>query len=169
MADTKTMRGLDGVLDKLKALPPAIVSKRGGPVKAALRKGAVVVQKAEQEHIRRVVTNTVAAGYTSTKVLENAIVVRRDPNPRRSGAAERYRVMIARGRKYGDRLNKKGGKPLTAVMTGRWLEIGDERQPAEPWATPAFMSSKDRALNTVVDELGKGIDKIIRKLEQGAK
>lgn len=169
MADTRTLRGLDDVLTKLKALPPEIASKRGGPVKAALRKGAVVVQKAAQENVRRVVANTEAAGYTSTKVLEKAIVVRRDPNPQRSGASERYRVLIARGRKYGDRLNKKGGKPLTAVMTGRWLEIGDERQPAEPWMTPAFMSSKERALSTVEEELIKGVNRAIDKVSKGAR
>jgi HK97 gp10 family phage protein len=168
MADTKTLHGLDGVLAALKALPPEIVSKNGGPVKSALRKGGVVIQKAAQENVRRVVTNTQAKGYTSTEVLEKAIVVRRDPNPQRSGAAERYRVLIARGRKYGDRLNKKGGKPLTAVMTGRWLEFGDERQPAEPWMTPAFMSSKERALSTVVDELRKGVDRAIRKVSKGS-
>lgn len=126
MADTRTLRGLDDVMSKLRALPAEVVSKNGGPVKSALRKGGVVIQKAAQENIRRVVSNTVAAGYTSTKVLEKSIVVRRDPNPQRSGASERYRVMIARGRKYEGRTNK--GKPLTAIMTGRWLEFGDEHQ-----------------------------------------
>lgn len=167
MADTQTMRGLDGVLDRLKSLPPEIASKRGGPVKAALRKGGVVIQKAAQEQIRRVVSNTEAAGYTSTKVLERAVVVRRDPNPQRSGANERYRVLVARGRKYGDRMNK--GKPLTAVMTARYLEFGTEDQPAEPWMTPAYMSARQRALNTVVDELGKGVQRAIKKAEQGAR
>nr|AER23946.1 hypothetical protein var069 [Variovorax sp. HH01] len=150
----------------MKALPPEIASKNGGPVKSALRKGGVVIQKAAQENVRRVVANTQANGYTSTKTLEKAIVVRRDPNPQRSNANERYRVLIARGRKYEERTNK--GKPLTAVMTGRWLEFGDERQPAEPWMTPAFMSSKERALSTVVDELRKGVDRAIRKVSKGS-
>ncbi|CAA2107632.1 HK97-gp10 family putative phage morphogenesis protein [Variovorax paradoxus] len=165
MADTRTLHGLDGVLAALKALPPEIVSKNGGPVKAALRKGGVVIQKAAQENVRRVVANTQANGYASTKTLEKAVVVRRDPNPQRSNASERYRVLIARGRKYEERTNK--GKPLTAVMTGRWLEFGDEHQPAEPWMTPAFMSSKERALSTVVDELRKGVERAIRKVSKG--
>lgn len=167
MADTKTLHGLDGVLDRLKALPPEIVSVRGGPVKAALRKGGIVIQKQAQANIRAVTRDTTAAGYTSTNTLEKAIVVRRDPNPKRSGANERYRVLIARGRKYADRTNK--GKPLTAVMTGRYLEFGTEDQQPEPWMTPAYMSARQRALNTVVEELSKGIDKAIKKAEQGEK
>jgi HK97 gp10 family phage protein len=61
------------------------------------------------------------------------------------------------------------GKPLTAVMTGRWLEFGTEEQPAEPWMTPAFMSSKEKALSTVVEELNKGIDRAIAKVSKGAR
>lgn len=170
MADTRTMKGLDGVLDRMKTLPAEIVSKKGGIIAPALRKGGQVIQKQAQANVRAVTSNTVAAGYTNTMTLEKAIVVRRDPNPQRSGAAERYRVVIARGRKYpGGRLNKKGGKPLTAVMTGRWLEYGDEKQPAEPWMTPAYMSTREKALNTVVEEIGSRLQKVIRKFEQGAK
>jgi HK97 gp10 family phage protein len=170
MADTRTMKGLDGLLDQMKKLPAEIVSKRGGVVAPALRKGGVVIQKQAQANIRAVTRNTVAEGYTSTQTLEKAVVVRRDPNPQRSGAAERYRVVIARGRKYpGGRVNKKGGKPLTAVMTGRYLEYGTEDQPAEPWMTPAYMNKREAALITVVDEMGKGVQKAIRKAEQGAK
>lgn len=167
MADTQTVHGLDGVLERMRSLPPAIVSKRGGMVAPALRKGGVVIQKEAQSNVRAVTRDTEAAGYVSTDVLAKAIVVRRDPNPQRSGAAERYRVLIARGRKYGDRVNK--GKPLTAVMTGRWLELGTEDQPAEPWLTPAYMSTRQRALDTVVTELGKGLQRAIKKAEQGAR
>lgn len=170
MADTRTFKGLDGVLDRMKTLPAQIVSKKGGIIAPALRKGGQVIQKQAQANVRAVTRNTEAEGYANTQTLEKAIVVRRDPNPQRSGAAERYRVVIARGRKYpGGRLNKKGGKPLTAVMTGRWLEFGDEKQPAEPWMTPAYMSTRERALATVVEEMGKGLQKAIRKAEQGAK
>jgi len=170
MADTRTMKGLDGLLDRMKTLPAEIVSKKGGIIAPALRKGGQVIQKQAKANIRAVTRNTEAEGYTNTQTLEKAVVVRRDPNPQRSGAAERYRVVIARGRKYpGGRLNKKGGKPLTAVMTGRWLEFGDEKQPAEPWMTPAYMSTREQALNTVVDEMGNGLQKAIRKAEQGVK
>jgi HK97 gp10 family phage protein len=167
MADTQTLKGLDDVLAKLRALPPEIVSKRGGPVAVALRKGGNVIQKEAKANIRKVTRDAEEAGYVSTKTLEDAVVVRRDRNPKRAGANEGYRVLIARGRKYEGRMNK--GKPLTAVMTGRWLEFGTEEQPAEPWMTPAFMSSKEKALSTVVEELNKGIDRAIAKVSKGAR
>lgn len=161
MADTETMKGLDGVLAKLLSLPPAVVSQRGGPVKTALRKGGVVIQKAAQSQIRRVTQNTEEAGYESTQTLEKAVVVRRDPNPQRSGANERYRVLVSR--------KKYDGRDTKAIATGRYLEIGTEQQPAEPWMTPAYMSARQEALDTTVSELGKGIDRIVKKLEQGGK
>jgi len=161
MADTRTLRGLDDVLAKLKALPPEIASKRGGPVKAALRKGAVVVQREAQANVRRVTQNTEEAGYASTKTLEKAIVVRRDPNPQRSGANERYRVLISRKRYE--------GRDTKAVATGRYLEIGTEHQKAEPWMTPAYMSSREKALSTVEQELIKGVNRAIAKVSKGGR
>ena len=161
MTDTRTLHGLDDVLAKLKALPPEIVSKRGGPVAVALRKGGNVIQKEARANIRKVTQDTEASGYASTKTLEKAVVVRRDPNPKRAGANERYRVLISR--------KKYEGRDTKAVATGRYLEYGTEHQKAEPWMTPAFMSSKERALATVVDELNKGIAKVIAKVSKGGR
>jgi len=161
MTDTRTLHGLDDVMAKLRALPPEISGKRGGPVAKALRKGAVVFQKAMKANVRKVTQDTEAAGYASTKTLEKAIVVRRDPNPKRSGANERYRVLISR--------KKYEGRDTKAVATGRWLEFGNEHQPPEPWATPAFMSEKEKALSTVVHELGVEVDKAIAKVSKGVR
>ncbi|MCR8961145.1 hypothetical protein M0765_026475 [Variovorax sp. S2] len=161
MADTRTLHGLDDVLAKLKALPPEIASQRGGPVKAALRKGAVVIQKAAKANIRRITQNTEEAGYASTKTLENAVVVRRDPNPQRSGANERYRVLISR--------KKYEGRDTKAVATGRYLEIGTEKQKAEPWLTPAYMSEREKALSTVEQELVAGVNRAIAKVSKGGR
>lgn len=165
MADTRSLKGLDQFMDTMRSLPKEAVSKNGGPVKSALRKGGVVVQKAMQGNIRKVTRDTEAEGYTGTDTLEKAIVVRRDPNPQRAGANERYRVLIARGRKYGDRMNKS--KPVTAVMTGRYLEAGSENQPPEPWATPAYYASREEALSTTETELAKGLERIVKKYSKG--
>lgn len=164
--DTRTLHGLDDVLARLKALPPEIVSKRGGPVGAGLRKGAQVIQRQAKLNVLAITRDSVAAGYVPTKTLHDAVVVRRDPRPQLSGANEKYRVVVARSRKYEGRLNTKG-KQLTAIMTGRWLEIGTEDQRAEPWLTPAYMSQREKALDTVVTEISKGIDRIVRKLSKG--
>lgn len=158
MADTQTLHGLDEVLAKLKSLPPEIVSKRGGPVKSALRKGGLVVQKAAQANIRAIVQKPEEdAGYVSTGLLENAVVVRRDPNPQRSEANERYRVLLAR-RTYPD-----GTK---TVATGRYLEFGTEKRAPTPWMTPAYFGTRQQALDTVVTELTKSIRRIVRKMEK---
>lgn len=161
MADSRTMHGLDDMLARLKSLPPEIVSKRGGPVKAGLRKGAVVIQKAAKANIRRVTAKPEDVGYETTKTLENAVVVRRDSNPQRSGANERYRVMISR--------KKYEGRDTKAIATGRYLEYGSEHQAPEPWMTPAYFSDRERALQTAVDAMNKGIDRAIRKVSRGAK
>jgi len=39
------LEGLQGVLETLKALPSELVSRNGGPVRSALRKGALVIFK----------------------------------------------------------------------------------------------------------------------------
>lgn len=160
MADTRTMRGLDDMLARLKSLPPEIVSKRGGPVKAGLRKGAVVIQKAAKANIRRVTAKAEDVGYETTQTLESAVVVRRDSNPQRSGANERYRVLVSR--------KKYEGRDTKAIATGRYLEYGSELQAAEPWMTPAYFSAREHALQTAVDEMNKGIDRVIRKVSRGA-
>lgn len=160
MADTRTLHGLDDVLKKLKSLPPEIVSKNGGPVKSALRKGGVVIQKAAQANIRQIVQQPDQEGdYVSTGTLEKAVVVRRDPNPRRAGANERYRVLIAR-RKYPD-----GTK---TVATARYLEFGTEMRAPTPFMLPAFQAEAPRAITTVETELARSIQRIIRRMERGA-
>jgi HK97 gp10 family phage protein len=159
MADTQTLHGLDDVLRKLKALPPAIVSKRGGPVKSALRKGAKVIGDAAQENIRAIVQKPEESGYVSTDTLAKSVAVSRDPRPQKSGANERYRVHL-RKRQYPD-----GTK---TIATGRYLEFGTEQRPPTPWLLPAFMAKRQQALDTVVSELTKGIERIVRKLSRGA-
>lgn len=156
MADTQTLHGLDDVLRKLKALPPEIVSKRGGPVKSALRKGGKVIQ---QEAIANLQANANHAdSYPNTGLLAKSVGLGRDPKPQQSGANERYRVFVRR---------KKYPNGFKTVAAARFLEFGNARQAAKPWLLPAFMSKRQEALNTVVRELNAGIDRIIRKLSKG--
>jgi hypothetical protein len=71
--------GLGGVLDTLRQLPPALVSTRGGPVRVALRKAAVLIQRAAQQNVRRIVEEPNRGGRPSfsTGALEASIRVRR--------------------------------------------------------------------------------------------
>lgn len=157
MADTQTLHGLDDVLRKLKSLPPEIVSKRGGPVKSALRKGGKVIQQAAIANLEA--NANPEDGYQNSGLLAKSVALGRDPRPQKSGANERYRIFVRR-KTYPD-----GTK---TIATARYLEFGTERQQPKPWLTPAFMATKDKALATVVDELNKGINRIIRKLSRGA-
>ncbi len=62
MADRTEVKisGIDGVLALLQQLPAEVVSKKGGPVKAALRKGARVILAAAQANLKMVTANTCA-------------------------------------------------------------------------------------------------------------
>jgi HK97 gp10 family phage protein len=156
------MTGLDGVLDTLKGLPPEVVSKRGGPVRAALRKAAVVIQKEAVKNVRVVTANaTDDVKQQNTKLLENNIVVTRGKAPF-DGNGERYLVRVKR-KTY----PRTSGKPVTTLKTAQLLEYGSEKQPAEPWLRPAFNMKAREAIATFERELVRSIDRIIRKLTKG--
>lgn len=153
--DTQQLKGADLFLTKLRLMPKEIVGKRGGPVKQALRRGALVIALQAQENIRNITARPDEDGYVSTGTLAASVVVRRDPRPQRSGANERYRILVAR-RRYPD------GKTRT-VATGRYLEYGTEFRAPTPWLTPAYFSKRQEALDTVLAELRKSIDRYWKK------
>lgn len=156
------LSGLDGVLDLLKKLPEETVSKRGGPVKSALRKGAVVILKQEQANLRAVTANaTSSEKIESTGLLLANLVASRGKAPT-SGKGERYLVRVRR-RSY----PRKGGKAVSTLATANLLEYGSEKQPAEPWIRPAFAAKAEEAIRTVERELVKGIDRVVKKLAKG--
>ena len=153
------MRGLDGVLDTLRSLPSEVVSKRGGPVRAALRKGALVIHKQELANLQAVTANTTDEGVReSTGFLAKNVVVTRGKEP--SGTkGERYLVRVRR-KGYPDRK----GKAVSTLKTAQLLEYGSSKQRAEPWIRPAFLSRAQEAISTVERELLASIDRIVRKL-----
>lgn len=162
--DTQILHGVDDLLAKLKSLPPEIVSKRGGPVKSGLRRGAVVIQRAAQAKIRSIVQGPDNDNYVSTDLLAQSVVVRRDSNPRRSGANERYRVLISRSRKFTYPSTIGAEQEIKTIMTARWLEFGTEKRPPTPWMTPAFFESRQEALDTTVREIERGVERVIKRL-----
>jgi len=144
--------GLEHTLSMLRQLPAEVVSNRGGPVKAALRKGARVIQ-------RQVIANlkAVTAGDDSTGLLEQSIKVTRGKPPS-DGKGERYLVRVLR-KTYPDR----EGRPTTTRKTANLLEYGSSKQPAEPFIRPAFASRAREAIEVTVSDLNKSIDKIAQK------
>lgn len=160
MADGVTLKltGLDGVLKTLQSLPPEIVSKRGGPVKTALRKGAVVIFKAARNNLTAVTANQTEEGAReSTGLLLKNLVVTRGKAPN-SGKGERYLVRVRR-KSY-----QRQGKAVTTLKTAQILEYGSVKQPPEPWLRPAFASTAEQAIQTTSAELLKAIDRVVKKL-----
>lgn len=157
MAQLQYVKGLEGILDTLKRLPPEIVSKGGGPVRVALRKAGVVIQQEAQANVRRIVEEPNKDGQpsSSTGNLEKAIIVsRKKPAPGFKG--ERYHVRVKRGAKNpltGETANKYGGI----------LEFGYEGVPAKSWLRTAFETKKQEALDTFVSEIRKRVDAAVKK------
>ncbi len=166
--DTQTLHGLDGVLDKLKSLPPEIVSKRGGPVKSALRKGAVVIQKEWVANLKAIIAEPNKGGipHDSSGLLVKNVVVTRDSKPFRLQANERYVVRV-RNKRY-PKASPGQKQAATTSQVARLLEWGSEHIAPRHWASRGFMSSRQKALDTVVRELNAGIARIIKKMERNA-
>lgn len=153
--------GLDEALNTLKSLPAEVVSKRGGPVKTAVRKASLVILREMALNVAARTGHVDADGQLeqSTEVLLRSLRTRRGkPPPGENG--ERY-VVGPRRVRYTDRK----GAVVTTLMTGYWLEFGTEDQPAEPWSRPVS-SKAGEALQVGADELNKAIDRVVRKLQK---
>jgi HK97 gp10 family phage protein len=153
--------GLDGVLDMLKKLPPEVVSKRGGPVKSALRKGALVIQAEEKKNLLAVIARTDdQIERQATGLLLDNIIVSRGKQPIGT-KGERYLVRVKR--KVYPRNNNEGGD-TTTLKTARLLEYGSSKQPPRPWIRPAAAAKAQEAVDVTSQELIKRINAIVKKL-----
>lgn len=158
MANAFQLTGLDGVLETLKSLPAEVVSKRGGPVKSALRKGAVVIYKQADANLAAATAMQAETGVNySTGLLRKNLVVTRGKAPN-SGKGERYLVRVRR-KSY-----QREGQSVNTVQTASLLEYGSSQQPAEPFIRPAFASKAEEAIKTAETELVAGIARIVKKL-----
>lgn len=166
------IQGLDGVLRKLQALPKEVTQKRGGPVRSSLRKGANVIRKQAQANVRQIIATPNKGGRDiSTGMLEKSVrVVRGRPHKTLNG--ERMFVLVPRRRRYP--ITRRTPSGINVAMVGRMLEYGYDvtkrgrrfsRKPM-PWMGPAFHAKKMEAVTTIVRELNKGIDRIVKKLER---
>ncbi len=158
MEVTLKLEGLEGVLKTLKELPPAVVSRRGGPVLASLRKGAKILQKQEIINLLATIAQNADDGESeSTGLLAKNIIVSRGKAPT-NGSGERVLVRIKR-KSY-----QRKGKAVTTLKTAHLKEFGSATQEATPFIRPAFQSKAETAIRTVEKELVAGIDRIVKKL-----
>ena len=152
------LRGLDGVLQTLQQLPPEVVSKNGGPVKAALRKGALVILREEALNLARATDSLAQVEGGSSGLLASSLIVSRGKAP--CGAkGERMLVRVKRKTYPG-----RKGPAVTTVQVANLLEYGTEKQPAEPWIRPAFAAKAVTAIRTVEAELLRGVDRVVQRL-----
>lgn len=152
------LSGVDGIIKTLRSLPPEIVSKRGGPVKLALAKGARVIR---DEAKKNLLASIAINGDVSTGLLAKNLIVSRGKPPH-SGNGERYLVRVKR--KTYEKPEGSKGRPVTTLKTAHLLEYGSQNQPATPWLRPAFFSARQKATDIVINDLKSRIDKIVAKL-----
>ena len=166
MKVTVEMHGLEGVLATLQSLPAEIVSKRGGPVRAALRKGANVIAEQARKNAPE-----------DTGALKASIIVTRGKHLG-GKKGERYLVRVGKPfkREYvKNRRNiQKGRATQTTAKTyeleelpaiyGRWIEYGTSKMAAKPWLRPAFSAKSAEAMLVAENDLKNSIDKIVKKL-----
>lgn len=156
--------GLDGVLNMLQQLPSEVVSKRGGPVKLALKKGATVIYKQADINLMLATQGMVSDGKQySTGLLRKNLIVSRGKEPIGS-KGERYLVRVRR-KSYPDRK----GEVTTTLKTAQILEYGSSEQKPDPWIRPAFQSKAEESIKVISEDLVERIDKIVRKLARQAK
>jgi HK97 gp10 family phage protein len=164
--DLVRLEGLEGVMNTLRALPPEVVSKNGGPVRTALRRGAVIIQKQAQDNVQAIIDAPNADGrFVSTGTAKRAIRIKR-VRPLRGQKGEAFIVAVKRQRYEGRRIKRKGRREaeLMANDVLFMLESGTERRAPMPWMRPAFESKKVEALRMFTAELPRAIDRIVKKL-----
>lgn len=151
------LTGVDNALKTLQSLPAEVVSKRGGPVKLALARGARLIRDEARQNLMQTIRND--GDYQSTKLLEQNVISSRGKAPS-SGKGERYLVRVKR--KAYPKL--RGKKPTTTLQTANLKEYGSSKQPAIPWLRPAVQTKGAQAINVITEDLLKRIDKTVAQL-----
>lgn len=153
------LSGMDGVLKTLQSLPKEVVSKRGGPVKLALAKGARLIRDEAKKNLR---TQIATGGDDSTGLLEKNVIASRGKPPN-SGKGERYLVRVKRKTYPGRKVRSRDGV-VTTRKTAMWKEYGTEDQTATPWLRPAVHTKGQTAINVITADLKRRIDIEVKKL-----
>jgi hypothetical protein len=156
VADGLKIQGIDGVLDLLRSLPPEVVSKRGGPVKSALAKGARFLRDKERQNLQAVLE----PGEESTGLLAENIIASRGKAPI-GGKGERYLVRIKRKMYPG-----RKGEQVSTLKSAQLKEYGSVKQPARSFIRRTVIAEGSQTINVVVTELVARVDRVVKKLAQ---
>jgi len=177
MAERTTiqLRHAEDIMRMLHELPAEVVSKRGGPVKLGLKRGALVILKQAQANLQ---ASIAAPGKTAGEVestgllLKSLVASRAKPVPGTSG--ERYIVRVKRKsykraaelRAIGRKAKKEAA--VTTLKTAQLLEYGSSQQQAQPWLRPAFASRAEEAIRVAEKATLDGLERAAKRLMRGA-
>lgn len=160
------IEGLGALLRRLQAFPKEM-SAKGGPVRAGVRKGAMVIVKEMQANVQQIIaTPNIGGNDYSTGLLQKSIKPVRAKAPKQY-KGETFFVMIPRRARYPVTQKTPTGMPV--VRIGQFLEYGNSggagiNVPETRWARRAFAAKKQEAARVMIAETEKGISKIEKKL-----
>ncbi len=149
------IQGGDGLLATLQALPPEIVSKRGGPVKLALAKGARMLRDQATENFRR---SAAVDGADSTDTTVNSIIASRGKAP--TGTKGERQLVRVKRKVF---VNARGAK-TTTLRAAQLMEWGSARQPARPWLRPAVQRRGTQIIDAITEDLLRRVELITKRL-----
>lgn len=138
------LRDLPALLKKLEDIPKGASARGGGPLESAMRKGAKVWVDAAQSKVSGLGPG-VKNSRTGNVRLSNSIKLRKDPDPGSNNADVRFEVGYA-----------------AKAFWGAFVELGTEKQQANPFLRPAFDESEDRILKVIGEELTRSIERAVK-------
>lgn len=151
-----SITGALAILNLLHSLPGEVVSKRGGPVRASLAKGARFLRDKERTNLQAVLDPE----DESTGLLAENIIASRGKAPS-DGNGERYLVRVKRKMYPG-----RKGEQVSTLKSAQLKEYGSSQQPARSFIRRTVQESGGQAINIVVDDLATRLDRIVKKLAQ---
>lgn len=148
--------GVDGVLATLRSLPSEVVSKRGGPVKLSLAKGARFLRDKEKQALQA----QIKAGddSESTGLLLQNIIASRGKAPT-SGKGERYLVRVKRKMYPG-----RKGEQVSTLKSAQIKEYGSEKQAPSPFIRNTAAAFAQQTVTIITTDLVRRIDVLVKKL-----
>lgn len=149
------VEGLAELHAALKALPVAL---QAGPLRRAVRDGAVVVQKAAQ--VRAPVAE--AAYVKQNKTIQPGTTRRAIYIARSRENSSRVQEAYIVGIRYGKRYRKRG----LDAWYWRFLEFGTSKMVARPFMRPAFQATRAEQVEAMRLRLATDIERIAKKIQR---
>lgn len=173
MTSSVRVEGLKEIGDRLRALPPELGSKGGGPLRYALLQAAKVIRDEASSIVRQ---KTRTDSNRDGIMLHKNIVTKRNSRPP-PGINEQYAIGMKPGRgKYSNntrnRQKRRVGRTYRtagATWYGRIIELGSAKMPARPFLRPALASKGGEAVSTFQRTFLAAVEKAEAKLAKGQK